>query len=560
MGQQLSVIVRARFTALSPKACAVLAAGLLAAFGQLRDARSATALREGVCMTREEGQARVCARYSRDDSKCQEQGSTFYGFVADSCVITDDVPVIPEIAALKNGETIPPEISEQADPLVIARNLINRFHVRYEKPEVKDEDFLTPRFEYYANHELHMAFSDKFAEAIARSGFLNTHQTGGTSGGCQNCQNDRWQMEKTVIGLSLAWGSAANKTVLPKYAYVVPLFPSVKDGPTRYVSAYGNVIAVLRDEVKKRTTLTPCNPLNEASKIWGECQPQTFYASYVDDPGLPNSLGEYMVAQVWGPLDYRNVRHFLVNCPELEAVSKRRIAALAKLSGLPVYGCARVDRVVSPGVVSHRFVRTQLLAGKAAPDSFAIPEIKVLSATYGGNLSGIAADNVVDRAAKYCNGKTQCNYDVLPKFLGDVAPDKPKRFEIRWQCPGHPADSDRVRELRIPAPADGTQFGIDCSARNDFAYIQGDPRSVQLLSATYGGQDISDLLKEPCGKGGETCEAVFDRQSSAKKTKAARRLKIEWRCTEDPEEKVRRIVKQSPKNGIPLRLSCEDSL
>lgn len=88
------------------------------------------------------------------------------------------------------------------------------------------------------------------------------------------------------------------------------------------------------------------------------------------------------------------------------------------------------------------------------------PEVlKIVSATYGLNLSASYLDNVKDKAAAFCDGKMICSYKVATKFIGDPSPGQDKDFKIQWKC----GTSKKIETKVIPAPAENKIIELNCN-------------------------------------------------------------------------------------------------
>jgi hypothetical protein len=89
--------------------------------------------------------------------------------------------------------------------------------------------------------------------------------------------------------------------------------------------------------------------------------------------------------------------------------------------------------------------------GNEKAPTYSVPKtIKIQSATYGGNIAGVKAGNVTDKAVSFCDGKATCSYKVSSKFLGDPAAGKKKSFKLTYVCAPKQTDVD-VKTISLSA-------------------------------------------------------------------------------------------------------------
>jgi|GEM_PF-4925673 hypothetical protein len=95
--------------------------------------------------------------------------------------------------------------------------------------------------------------------------------------------------------------------------------------------------------------------------------------------------------------------------------------------------------------------------------AYKIPQkIKVKSATFGGNIAGVKAGNVTDKAAQFCDGKDSCDYKVAVKFLGDPAPKQKKSFKLTYECVPQKDSTDGKTFSLDAESAEGTVLNLKC--------------------------------------------------------------------------------------------------
>lgn len=242
------------------------------------------------------------------------------------------------------------------------------YKIYEEKEKDSKEKFAT--FNPLENSEIQIAFKIKHLSSIVQNGFLNQFQTG-TTGGSQ-CLDCRKKEEDRLIGRKIependdgsgqetdAQTTARINEVRPKYAFLMPdgsASERVELGHRYGDSFYGEVIAILKPQVKDRATFTTKDSLfTGGDKTFDHSLRRTF-KSPMKTPDFPGN--QYWEAQIWGSLRIdEDVNYFLWNCfSYLGSVMKQGTETdLEKLKALgkPVYECI-AD--VSPGSTSpNRF-------------------------------------------------------------------------------------------------------------------------------------------------------------------------------------------------------------
>lgn len=292
--------------------------------------------------------------------------------------------VIPEVLTLKSGEAIPEKIIKEKDSRLIAASIIARLSKSEEvkqDPKESEEDV----YDFYHDSEIQMAFNDKNFESIRKGCFRNQFQTNSTNGA--DAREHRQVTEKTLADINIA----GNKDVLenpsdeshhirPKYAYFVPTKPMQTVMGHQYIESYGNVYAVMKDEIKDRSTFTAQDSLG----LGVEGTVLNKKANYKD---IRKSKMGYWETQIWGDVCFKDVSHFIVNCPSnsygaaygltsntINSVSE---AALAKMkeTGIPVYQCEKeikgVNTVYTKGavLVSEDLSKRKVDEAKSDPKS-----------------------------------------------------------------------------------------------------------------------------------------------------------------------------------------------
>lgn len=92
-----------------------------------------------------------------------------------------------------------------------------------------------------------------------------------------------------------------------------------------------------------------------------------------------------------------------------------------------------------------------VLLSAFSTEALAEDQIRILSAAWSGK-------DVTAEAAKFCAGKTICEYKVNPAFIGEAAQPANKSFFIRWRC-----DAPNEFYYQFPHDATGEFFRIKCN-------------------------------------------------------------------------------------------------
>ena len=155
-----------------------------------------------------------------------------------------------------------------------------------------------------------LIFHERDLEDIGSHGFRNLFQTGKSSGSTDF--KAREIAEDEGIGLKLGM-SSAGVAVRPKYALANPNFTERTSdglegafGPA--LRQYGSVVAVLKDDVKRRATWTNGDTL--AATSGG--RPHSWNPFTVSASATANAVDFYYEAQVLGSVTLDDVDHFIV--------------------------------------------------------------------------------------------------------------------------------------------------------------------------------------------------------------------------------------------------------
>lgn len=212
-------------------------------------------------------------------------------------------------------------------------------------------------YDFYRDTEIQLAFSDKNFESIRRGCFRNQFQTNTSKGFAS--RSKRHKAETILIGVNiddnpkvLTNPNDKSHRIRPKYAYLVPTKPMEDVSPLSYSESYGNIYAVMKDEVKDRSTFTAQDSLKDTK----EALPLKTKADYKE---LRKNKKDYWEAQIWGEVCFSDVAYFIVNCPvkidyskdttKLTKYNQVSDEAFNKMkeTGIPVYQCKKEAKGVN---------------------------------------------------------------------------------------------------------------------------------------------------------------------------------------------------------------------
>ncbi len=143
----------------------------------------------------------------------------------------------------------------------------------------------------------------EFILDVLQNGAKTLHVTGESSG---DLEPERRRLIEGLIAqrhFSERFTKIKGKHLMPKYAFV--LFPKT---PRSQMGQYGNAFIVLKNHVKARTTWTP-----KDSFALEDSEPRSFSLkkghlnTFAYGVNNIERLGSYFEAQVWGPIDARDV-------------------------------------------------------------------------------------------------------------------------------------------------------------------------------------------------------------------------------------------------------------
>ena len=293
-----------------------------------------------LCLSIEAGLDKMCARAIHSDKDCTTTQSDIVAWHPDSCVLNKGDEVAPEILALTNGADVPASIYQKYSAEKIAISLIYRYFQKIERPQIKKIDLLKPSYDVFGQTESIIAFSSKNIDSIIKNGFLNQF-TLGTKPRYENYMQNRVLTENYLSGVNLSAtfeiGSTPENLVRPKYAHGI--FRSAGTARIRnYLDfSYGDTYAVLKDSVKKRTTLTNYDSLAGVVSQIPNFKVISMYQSSnkFEFPALQS----YYETQIWGPVAITDVAYFLIGCSRNESDSQIADALNRMSINVPVYKC-----------------------------------------------------------------------------------------------------------------------------------------------------------------------------------------------------------------------------
>lgn len=280
------------------------------------------------CLGRDDILERGCSHFTARDRECTNET---FASIKGSCFYETSDERIPEI--LDPSTRIFDAAWLSAYPIDrIAKNLVYRIYLLRER-KAAEKYFGDNAYPFFHRIDYHLAFNDRLFEAILKDGFMNAHQVRSRGSAYVNL---RVQYESEMIDMDLRPALASNFDqlirLLPKYSHAAQSAEATNLGSHFYTMTYGNLLAVLDDDVRNRATFTPMDSfVNHVEALHTLKLPRI-------TPDLGGG-GGYFEGQVWGTLGLRNVKYFIANCPKAAPISLERIRRISMLSNLPVYSC-----------------------------------------------------------------------------------------------------------------------------------------------------------------------------------------------------------------------------
>jgi hypothetical protein len=241
--------------------------------------------------------------------------------------------LIPAIINLKNGDSISDEVFDKYDSRSIGESIVYRIS----KTRKKSRYIGTP-FNAFQDAEIHYYFSfqELTPNQIFTDGILNIFQVN-----TPDTMGLRWfrSMEHEAIANRLAGlqigsenehlGSKIN-FVRPKYTGLAIKLGKELNYKTDGLDYFGEITAVMKPAVLLRATYTPYDSgsTNLLARAQQEVRPLTEPYLYAPKGGY----SQYFEAQVWGALDLRDIKEFLVP----STIDFKTLGELKK-GGIPIY-------------------------------------------------------------------------------------------------------------------------------------------------------------------------------------------------------------------------------
>jgi hypothetical protein len=280
---------------------------------------------------------------------------------------------VSEILQIREGAPISEAALEAHDINAIAESLVARIHKNRELAVSSNH----PDYDYWKDTEVRIHLHAKSLDVIREQGLLNTFQISEGDAGRKGYLDWRAATENELIRTSLAQpglSEAARRQInrlRPKYGILELTSPrsfiEIGDGSR----VYGEVVAVLRPEVKKRTTWTIDDSAvlyavdrADAHTLWFKAE-----NSRITGRGRERLRTKYLEAQVWGDLGLQDVKEFLIPSAavqeklvftqELSGYDRSKVLETLRPTGVPVY---EYDEVTEHGRWSRKKGRLLLPA------------------------------------------------------------------------------------------------------------------------------------------------------------------------------------------------------
>jgi hypothetical protein len=251
--------------------------------------------------------------------------------------------VLPQILALAKGAPIPDEVLKSKDSRVVALSLVRRLY------EAKDKALEAPAgkatVDPMKDFEIQMLFNSGLIDAIQKDCFQNTHQVkrDASYNNSRKIYEDR--LAQIQAETQYASGQNPGNRLRPKYAYLGTArdVPTVRQDGLGFQSAYGNMVAVFKDDVKLRSTFAAVESNTPADR---RADAHTFFFK----PTSMNRPSDLMwwEAQIWGEICFSDVEYVMVSCNFIGVLPEDEIMRLRALN-IPVYQCETDGRRMWPG-------------------------------------------------------------------------------------------------------------------------------------------------------------------------------------------------------------------
>ncbi len=237
--------------------------------------------------------------------------------------------------------------------------LIIRRHYLGQEALVKEMN-LKNGFDYKSKKiKIALAATEDDIFSILKTGeFLNYHQVKKTNG--ESLLSQRRGVENRLIGINYGDENIAENVtnqknialiqeIRPKSAYLflgdLPQYPDL--GATRIRSQYGNIFAVMKNEVKDRAVFTTHDSLAANTAYTFNARPKEPLRATPDGHG---DYSSYFEAQIYGRLTLDDVDYWMVDLDgltpsEIKELKESSGTSLSKLltTGIPVYKARAVS-------------------------------------------------------------------------------------------------------------------------------------------------------------------------------------------------------------------------
>ncbi len=278
---------------------------------------------------------------------------------------------IQEIRALKTTShdgfpRLPLGFEKRFDLKDVAENVVQRSVDEYAKAAQGTPQKEGTKVDLWTEPEIQILFPSESLSTILKEGFLNQHQTEVSRGTYDPYERLLVESQMAQIHFDGEFERAdfadPRLSLLPKYGLLaLPPGRHPEILPDEDVGRYGDAVAVLKNEVKRRSTWTA----TDSKDRWGRIEP----SALTGPAQIPHGLTRYLEAQVWGPLDLRDVQEFRVS-----PSAPRHVLRLLQETGIPIYlyePAKKVQRdryeLLHPGHARKR--RRQEQAGGLLPQS-----------------------------------------------------------------------------------------------------------------------------------------------------------------------------------------------
>ncbi|MBX3034435.1 MAG: hypothetical protein KF865_10970 [Bdellovibrionaceae bacterium] len=219
-----------------------------------------------------------------------------------------------------------------------ARDLVSQLRRQQDQRSLKTDGPLVD----FRDSDIMVVFGSGAIESISKNGFLNAHQTKESSwAGSDDFDPDKTSIKSYLrarkpVEKAMAGKNITDEALLPKYGVVQFRNPELlkflekeglMSGDTESgngLDIYGEVGAILKDDVKSRTTFTFYDSLSYMGKMNAAERREAVKTSVFTFTDQTTKIdfnqigfsGRYIEAQIWGTLSLSDVKYFVVNNPK----------------------------------------------------------------------------------------------------------------------------------------------------------------------------------------------------------------------------------------------------